>query len=110
MAMAFGSSSRALAVERYVVSSWAHRDGLPSTLIYAIAQTRDGYLWLGTSDGLVRFDGITFVPRKLVPNTDPLLGAVTALCATNSGLWIGSASGFLVHVSGTDVQKVHVGA
>jgi ligand-binding sensor domain-containing protein len=108
--LGLGCASPAAALEKYVSTSWTHRDGLPSTLIYAIAQTRDGYLWLGTSDGLVRFDGITFVPRKLVPNTDPLLGPVTALCATNSGLWIGSASGFVAYVSGTDVQKVHVGA
>jgi signal transduction histidine kinase/ligand-binding sensor domain-containing protein len=108
--LCLGGASQATALQKYVSTSWTHKDGLPSTLIYAIAQTRDGYLWLGTSDGLVRFDGITFVPRKLVPNTDPLLGPVTALCATRNGLWIGSASGLVAHVNGKDVRKVRVGA
>src|SRR5262245_10501452 len=36
-------------------------DGLPSNIVNAIAQDRDGYLWLGTSSGLVRFDGANFV-------------------------------------------------
>jgi signal transduction histidine kinase/ligand-binding sensor domain-containing protein len=103
--------SEAPALEKYVGASWTHKDGLPSTLIYAITQTGDGYLWLGTSDGLVRFDGINFVHQRFVSNTDPLLGAVTALCATKDGaLWVGSASGFVARMSGTALQKYRVGA
>jgi signal transduction histidine kinase/ligand-binding sensor domain-containing protein len=60
---------------------------------------------------LVRFDGIDFVPRKILSNTDPPLGAVTALCAAKSGgLWVGSASGLIARVNATDLQKLHVGA
>ena len=40
--------------------NWQVKDGLPQNSINCILQTRDGYLWLGTSGGLVRFDGISF--------------------------------------------------
>lgn len=100
------ASTPAPAREPYIASSWTHKDGLPSTLIYAIAQTRNGYLWLGTSDGLVRFDGITFVHQRLISTPDLLVGAVTALAATKDGaLWIGSASGLITRMSGSSLQK-----
>src|SRR5687768_10152954 len=39
---------------------WQLEQGLPQNTVYAIAQTPDGYLWLGTAEGLVRFDGVRF--------------------------------------------------
>lgn len=45
----------------YKISSWKTENGLPSATIYAITQTPDGYLWIGTQGGLVRFDGLNFV-------------------------------------------------
>ncbi|MCH7891185.1 MAG: hypothetical protein IH921_06760, partial [Gemmatimonadetes bacterium] len=44
----------------YSVRQWTVRDGLPSNTINAFTQTSDGYLWMGTNEGLVRFDGNTF--------------------------------------------------
>jgi hypothetical protein len=46
--------------ERYVEESWTVRDGLPVNSVSALLQGRDGYLWLATHDGLVRFDGVRF--------------------------------------------------
>jgi ligand-binding sensor domain-containing protein len=44
----------------YTHTVWTHKEGLPSAFIYSLAQTEDGYLWLATTDGLVRFDGVRF--------------------------------------------------
>lgn len=50
----------ATAAPAYVAESWTVRDGLPVNSITQIVQARDGYLWLATFDGLVRFDGARF--------------------------------------------------
>lgn len=74
-------------------TEWTARDGAPST-IYAIAQTSDGYLWLGTSLGLYRFDGVSFERPALLSDGSSINGNVSALYATTSGdLWIGMRFG-----------------
>ena len=45
----------------FLFRSWQREQGLPQNRVRALAQTRNGYLWLGTDDGLVRFDGVRFV-------------------------------------------------
>ena len=47
-------------MSEYVRDRWDAQKGFPGGPVYAIAQTPDGYLWLGTEKGLVRFDGLTF--------------------------------------------------
>lgn len=47
--------------QQFSVTSWGHKDGLPSTTVYAITQAKDGFLWIGTGDGLFRFDGLQFI-------------------------------------------------
>ncbi len=39
---------------------WGAEEGFPSGPVYAISQTKDGYLWIGSEQGLVRFDGTAF--------------------------------------------------
>jgi ligand-binding sensor domain-containing protein/signal transduction histidine kinase len=46
----------------FIVDSWSVEDGLPDNEIISVIQARDGYLWLGTLHGLVRFDGVRFTP------------------------------------------------
>ena len=63
-------------------------DGVPNDIV-AIQQTRDGYLWLGTGEGLFRFDGVRF--ERYAPNRGGELfsGRISALLATkDGGLWI----------------------
>lgn len=61
------------AITQYVHDVWQVEDGLPQNSILSITQTRDGYLWLGTQQGLVRFDGVRFTAFN-VRNTPGLKG------------------------------------
>ena len=47
-------------LEQYIHDRWTDEQGYPGGAVNAIAQTPDGYLWLGAENGLVRFDGLTF--------------------------------------------------
>jgi diguanylate cyclase (GGDEF)-like protein len=73
-------------------------DGLPQSTVEALSRTQEGYLWLGTQDGLARFDGSRFKVFNR-QNTDGLTQShVRALSAANDGsLWIGTQSRGLVH-------------
>ena len=74
--------------------SWSRQNGLPVNGITAVTQTKDGYLWLGTQKGLVRFEGNEF---KLVPLPNgPDLPGLAVSCispAKAGGLWFGIPSG-----------------
>lgn len=76
------------------LDTWSVRDGLPSRVITSIAQTPDGFIWLGTAAGLIRFDGVTFDTYD-TQNTPSLpSNLITALTVTRSGtLWVGTEWG-----------------
>src|SRR5258708_38905278 len=77
---------------QYSRTVWTQERGLPQDTIRAIEQTRDGDLWLGTDEGLARFDGYDFVVfDKTVGLPD---NSITALAAAADGsLWIGTQNG-----------------
>jgi diguanylate cyclase (GGDEF)-like protein/PAS domain S-box-containing protein len=78
-------------IDDYVLDQWDLRHGLPFTTVRAIRQTPDGYLWLGTQSGLVRFDGQHFTVWDL--QNAPALGHdhVWSLAVDGEGeLWIGT--------------------
>jgi diguanylate cyclase (GGDEF)-like protein len=84
------------AITQYIHDIWQTKDGLPSRRVAAIDQTSDGYLWIGTQEGLARFDGVRFTVFN-TGNT-PALGSndVRALLAQDDGsLWIGTYGGGL---------------
>src|SRR4051812_28994910 len=80
--------------EEYLTDVWTADDGLPDSSVTAIAQTPDGYLWVGTYNGLVRFDGMRFVTFDPA-NTPALAHArVRKLSVDNQGtLWINTFDG-----------------
>jgi signal transduction histidine kinase len=78
---------------QYSRTVWTQEHGLPQDTIRAIAQTADGFLWLGTDEGLARFDGYEFVVFN--KDSGDLPGnSITALAAARDGsLWIGTSNG-----------------
>jgi ligand-binding sensor domain-containing protein len=86
--------------DNYVLRNWDTEDGLPDNSITSITQTPDGYLWLATSYGLVRFDGIRFTP--FLKDTTPGLGSnsvSTVFTARNGTLWVGLGGGEVAYRS-----------
>src|ERR1700674_297954 len=78
---------------QYSRTVWTQQKGLPQDTIRAIAQTADGYLWLGTDEGLARFDGYDFTIFNKT-NGDLPSNSITALAAAPGGaLWIGTPDG-----------------
>lgn len=86
---------------RLSIRAWQVRDGLPQNQIRAIKQTRDGYLWLATFDGLARFDGIRFVVFNRANSPALRSNIFTALFEDHAGnLWIGSDGGLIRYQNG----------
>jgi ligand-binding sensor domain-containing protein len=76
----------------YTLGSWTIADGVPIGPVNAIAQDADGYLWLGTTRGVVRFDGARFTPWDAISSTRLPDVEVLALSASrNRTLWVGLA-------------------
>lgn len=73
---------------------WRIQDGFLPGIPVDIAQTKDGYLWIGTEGGLLRFDGVRFVPW-VPPNGQhlPDFQILSLLSASDGSLWIGTAKG-----------------
>ena len=83
-----------LDVSQYAHTAWKVSDGFFAGIIFSIAQTPDGYLWIGTDSGLFRFDGVRSVPwhppaGSRLPGSD-----IRSLRVARDGrLWIGTARG-----------------
>jgi signal transduction histidine kinase/ligand-binding sensor domain-containing protein len=102
----FANSARALsphkAISQYIRDEWGAEQGFPGGPVYAIAQTPDGYLWIGTEKGLVRFDGLHF--RLFKVSDSPMLpaGPILGLAVDGNGdLW--------VRLQGPELLRYHEG-
>jgi ligand-binding sensor domain-containing protein/two-component sensor histidine kinase len=84
---AFGATNL---IARYSVRIWQSDDGLPHNSVWAVVQGAHGYLWVGTQQGLVRFDGLRFVSLDNPAPLELKRGWITALAAARDGsLWVG---------------------
>lgn len=88
-------------LQQYVVSRWGMEEGLPQSSVNDILQTRDGYLWLATFGGLVRFDGASFTTFDRF-NTKGMRSdrILTLYEDRQDALWLGTENGFLRYQNG----------
>ena len=91
----------ALAITQYSLKAWQTDQGLPQNSVFAVTQTQDGYLWLATQEGLVRFDGVRFTVfnqqnTEQIKNND----VWTLLEDRKGSLWIGIRGGGLARLKG----------
>lgn len=94
----------------YAVDKWENDDGLPQNSVVAITQTRDGYLWLGTLNGLVRFDGIRFATFNEANTPGLPSNRIVHLFEDRQGrLWIGTETGGVAWAEGAKVTSLDVG-
>jgi len=94
----------------FLMHNWDLDDGLPSAAINAVARTHDGYVWLGTQRGLVRFDGIRFL--TFTPESTPEIKGdrIASLTVDQQGvLWIGQAEGTLTKLEKGRFSTVDLG-
>ena len=83
-----------LDITQYAHTAWTARDGLLKGSVRSIVQTPDGYLWLGTEFGLVRFDGVRFVTWSPPAGQRLPSANIRSLLAARDGtLWIGTLEG-----------------
>jgi signal transduction histidine kinase/DNA-binding response OmpR family regulator/ligand-binding sensor domain-containing protein len=72
-------------IYQYGHEIWTPQFGLPGEAVYQIVQTREGYLWLRTSAGLARFDGVRFVVAEPIVNGQPVHEPARAICRSADG-------------------------
>jgi len=82
-----------LDLSQYAHTAWKIRDGFAKGTILSIAQTPDGYLWLGTELGLLRFDGVRAIPWEPPGEQLPSNNVRDLLVAHDGTLWIGTLKG-----------------
>lgn len=93
-------------LSQYVYRDWQDRDGLPHSTVNALTQTPDGYLWVGTDEGLARFNGLQF---DLVGQQELLDEGndINALWPSQQGgLWIGYSAG-LLYQDADSLHRIH---
>jgi len=81
------------ALTQYTRTVWTQEHGLPQDTVRAIAQTKDGYLWLGTDEGLAQFDGYDFVVFNKENGALPSNSVAALWAAKDGSLWIGTLGG-----------------
>lgn len=100
------ADSRPWTLDRYQHSAWTTRDGAPVG-VTALAQTNDGFIWVGSSEGLFRFDGLRFQHVERIGSVAlPKLPLMTIFSGADGGLWLGYAHGPIYEIKGDTIAHV----
>ncbi len=88
-----------LNITQYVNTVWQAQQGLPQNSAYALCQTRDGYLWIGTEEGAARFDGVQFKVYDKDAFIGLSVGYTISFCEQRDGtFWMGTRGGGLIRL------------
>lgn len=94
--LTFALLSVAVPAANYDFDIWTTANGLPQNTVTGVAQTKDGYLWLSTFDGLARFDGVRFTVFDKSNNSGILNNRFSSILADREGvLWAIAESGIV---------------
>ena len=89
----------------YVWRSWTRLDDLPGSQVWTITQDQSGYIWIGTNEGLVRFDGVRFVSgRQLGLERLPNASVRTLSVGRDGSVWIGFGTGSIGRLKNSRLQ------
>ncbi len=95
------------AITQYGLDTWTRADGLPQSTISAILQTHDGYLWFGTEEGLVRFDGVRFTVFNSLNTPAMVEQDVRKLFEDRNGtLWIATNAHLISYRAGKWIDRL----
>lgn len=94
------------ALTQYVRQVWSKEEGMPASVVEDIVQTPDGYLWLATSKGLVRFDGVQFRVFNSTNTKEIESDAITRLALDQAGvLWVGAENGLVYRLKDANLTS-----
>jgi len=94
-------------LDQYVRASWTVDKGLPQSTVLSVTQTRDGYIWIATQEGFVRFDGHEFLTydKHSYPQIVSNMG-VSIRAAQDGTLYVGTMDGGLVRMRGDRIDVI----
>jgi ligand-binding sensor domain-containing protein/signal transduction histidine kinase len=91
----------------YSVRAWTSEDGLPENKVVGVAQTPDGYLWVATQGGLVRFDGVRFQQFEAASTAGFVSRTMRVLYLDRDDrLWLAKEGGVLICIDGASVRAL----
>jgi signal transduction histidine kinase/ligand-binding sensor domain-containing protein len=94
---------------QYRIDNWSNEQGLPHKTVRSVLQTRDGYIWAATSDGLARFDGVRFTVFNTANSGGLKSNRLASLAETADGsLWISSETSGLFRFRGGEFSSVSI--